>query len=153
MAEEKNITILGKCDFRNQNVEFGIKEDDRRRHVYIIGKTGVGKTVLIENMAISDIHAGKGVCLIDPHGDSAEELIHHIPEGRVDDVIYFDPSDTEYPIAFNPLEKVKDEHRHLIASSIMAVFEKIWPDVWSARMQYILNNALLALLEFPNATL
>ena len=153
MEEDNNVTILGKCNFRNQNVEFGIKTDDRRRHIYVVGKTGTGKTTLLENMVIDDIFAGRGVGLIDPHGDLAKEVINHIPEERVDDVIYFDPSDTEYPIAFNPLEKVQDEHRHLIASSIMAVFEKIWPDVWSARMQYILNNSLLALLEFPNATL
>lgn len=153
MSKDKNITILGKCTFRNQNVKFGIKIDDRRRHVYVVGKTGTGKTTLIQNMIIDDILSGKGVGLIDPHGDFAKDLLHYIPEDRVDDVIYFDPSDIEHPIAFNPLEKVMDEHRHLIASSIMAVFEKIWPDVWSARMQYILNNALLALLEFPNATL
>lgn len=151
--EDDDITTLGRCSFRNRLTEFGIKTDDRRRHVYIVGKTGTGKTTLIENMLIDDIRAGKGVCIIDPHGDFAKDIIEYIPEERIDDVIYFDPSDIEYPIAFNPLEKVTDEHRHLIASSIMAVFEKIWPDVWSARMQYILNNALLALLEFPNATL
>ena len=153
MTGEDDITTLGRCNFRNQNIEFGIKTDDRRRHVYIIGKTGTGKTTLMENMIIDDLLSGNGIGLIDPHGDLAKDLINHIPEDRIDDVIYFDPSDTEYPIAFNPLEKVRNEHRHLIASSIMAVFEKIWPDVWSARMQYILNNSLLALLEFPNATL
>src|SRR3989344_8578715 len=153
MTQEDNVTILGKCNFRSQDIEFGIKPDDRRRHVYIVGKTGTGKTTLIQNMIIDDILAGNGVGLVDPHGDLAKDIINYIPEERIDDVIYFDPSDTEHPIAFNPLEKVRNEHRHLIASSIMAVFEKIWPDVWSARMQYILNNALLALLEFPNATL
>ncbi|KKU11709.1 MAG: hypothetical protein UX16_C0007G0009 [Parcubacteria group bacterium GW2011_GWB1_45_7] len=153
MEDDKDITILGKCTFRNQNVQFGIKTDDRRRHIYVVGKTGTGKTTLLENMVIDDIRAGKGVGLVDPHGDLAKDIINYIPEERIDDVIYFDPSDTSHPIAFNPLEKVRDEHRHLIASSIMAVFEKIWPDVWSARMQYILNNSLLALLEFPNATL
>ena len=153
MEDDKDITVLGKCTFRNQNVKFGIKRDDRRRHIYVVGKTGTGKTTLIQNMIIDDILAGNGVGLVDPHGDLAKDIINYIPEERIDDVIYFDPSDTEHPIAFNPLEKVRNEHRHLIASSIMAVFEKIWPDVWSARMQYILNNALLALLEFPNATL
>ena len=153
MEDDKDITVLGKCTFRNQNVKFGIKRDDRRRHIYVVGKTGTGKTTLIQNMIIDDILAGNGVDLVDPHGDLAKDIINYIPEERIDDVIYFDPSDTEHPIAFNPLEKVRNEHRHLIASSIMAVFEKIWPDVWSARMQYILNNALLALLEFPNATL
>lgn len=153
MADNEDITVLGEVNFRNQKVKFGIKTDDRRRHVYVIGKTGVGKTVLLENMIMNDIVNGRGVGLVDPHGDFAEKIISLIPEERVDDVIYFNPSDIEHPIAFNPLEKVVNEHRHLIASSIMAVFEKIWPDVWSARMQYILNNALLALLEYPNATL
>lgn len=150
---DDDITILGKCNFRNQEVEFGIRADDRRRHIYIIGKTGVGKTTLLENMIIDDINAGRGVAFIDPHGDSAEKLLHLIPEERVDDTIYFNPADIEYPIAFNPLERVAEENYHLVASGIMAVFEKMWPDVWSARMQYILNNTLLALLEFPNATL
>jgi len=149
----QEITSLGRCNFRNQRVEFGIKTDDRRRHIYIVGKTGTGKTTLMENMIIDDIRAGKGVALVDPHGDFAKKILEFVPEERIDDVIYFNPEDTEFPIAFNPLEQVTNEHRHLIASGIMAVFEKIWPDVWSARMQYILNNTLLALLEFPNATL
>jgi hypothetical protein len=153
MIDNEEITILGECNFRNKKVKFGIKTDDRRRHVYIVGKTGTGKTTLEENMMIDDIRAGHGMALIDPHGDFSKKIINFIPEERIDDVIYFNPGDIDYPIAFNPLEKVTDEHRHLIASGIMAVFEKIWPDVWSARMQYILNNTLLALLEFPNATL
>jgi len=153
MTEDGNITILGSCNFRNQNVEFGIKSDDRRRHIYTIGKTGSGKTTMMENMIIDDINAGKGVGLIDPHGDFAEKLLDFIPEERIEDVIYFDPADTEHPIAFNPLEKVRNEHMHLIASGLMGVFEKIWVDVWSERMRYILNNALLALLEYPNATI
>jgi len=148
-----DVTILGKCNFRNQDIDFGIKADDRRRHIYIIGKTGVGKTTLMENMIVDDIRSGKGVALIDPHGDFAEKILHFIPEDRIEDVIYFNPHDTEYPVAFNPLERVAGEDYHIIASGIMAVFEKIWPDVWSARMQYILNNTLLALLEFPGATL
>lgn len=153
MTMDEEITTLGKCNFRNQEVEFGIKTDDRRRHIYIIGKTGVGKTTLLENMIIDDIGTGRGVAFVDPHGDSAEKLLHLIPEERIDDTIYFNPADIEYPIAFNPLERVAEENYHLVASGIMAVFEKMWPDVWSARMQYILSNTLLALLEFPNATL
>ncbi|MEX2436919.1 MAG: type IV secretory system conjugative DNA transfer family protein [Candidatus Paceibacterota bacterium] len=149
----QEITPIGKTDYRNQEKEFGIKNDDRRRHIYIIGKTGVGKSTLIENMAISDIETGKGIGIVDPHGELAETLLDFIPESRLEDVIYFDPSDTDYPIAFNPLEQVSGELRHLIASSMMGVFKKIWPDVWSARMEYILNNTLLALLEYPGATL
>lgn len=153
MTESDNITVLGRVNFRNQDVEYGIKLDDRRRHIYTIGKTGSGKTTMLENMIIDDIKAGRGVGVIDPHGDFAEKLLNFIPEERIDDVIYFDPGDTEHPIAFNPLEKVRNEHMHLIASGLMGVFEKIWIDVWSERMRYILNNALLALLEYPNATI
>ncbi|MBN2197641.1 type IV secretion system DNA-binding domain-containing protein [Candidatus Wolfebacteria bacterium] len=148
-----DITLFGKTNFRNQNTKFGIKTDDRRRHFYVIGKTGMGKTNLLENMVISDIKNGKGVGVVDPHGEFAEKILDFVPENRIDDVIYFNPADIEYPIAFNPLEQVDIEHRHLVASGIMGVFKKIWPDVWSARMEYILNNSLLALLEYPFSTL
>ncbi len=127
--------------------------DDRRRHMYVVGKTGVGKTTLLENMVITDILSGKGVCFIDPHGDSAEKILDFIPEERINDVIYFNPQDMNFPIAFNPLEQVGTEYRHLIASGIMGVFKKIWVDMFSARMEYILNNTLLALLEYPGSTL
>jgi CxxC-x17-CxxC domain-containing protein len=150
---ENEIIILGETTFRNQRKKFGIKLDDRRRHIYVIGKTGMGKTVLLENMAIQDILAGRGVGFIDPHGEAAEELLNYIPKNRINDVVYFNPADIEFPIAFNAMEKVSQEHRHLIASGLMGVFKKIWPDVWSARMEYILNNTILALLEYPNSTL
>ncbi|MFB6212281.1 MAG: type IV secretory system conjugative DNA transfer family protein [Candidatus Magasanikbacteria bacterium] len=144
---------IGIANYRGEKQKFGIKNTDRRRHMYIIGKTGVGKSTLLENMAISDIRNGRGVGVIDPHGELAENLLDHVPESRIEDVVYFNPADSEYPIAINPLEQVSGEDRHLIASSIMGIFKKIWPDVWSARMEYILNNALLALLEYPGATL
>ncbi len=147
------LTPLGVTNARGGKKRFGIKLDDRRRHVYVIGKTGVGKTTLLENMAIADIQSGKGVAIVDPHGEFAEKLLHFVPEERLDDVIYFDPSDMENPIAFNPMEQVGTEFRHLVASGLMGVFKKIWPDAWSARMEYILNNTLLALLEFPGSTL
>jgi len=153
MEESFDITPLGIYNFRNQQKKFGIKIDDRRRHIYVIGKTGVGKTTLLENMAIADMRSGKGLAFVDPHGESAEKLLDFVPEERLDDVIYFDPSDMEFPIAFNPMEQVGTEYRHLVASGLMGVFKKIWADAWSARMQYILNNTLLALLENPGATL
>jgi hypothetical protein len=149
----ENITILGETTFRNQNKKFGIKLDDRRRHIYVIGKTGMGKTALLANMAIQDILAGRGVGFIDPHGEAAEEILDFVPRSRINDVVYFNPADIEYPIAFNVMERVSPEHRHLVASGLMGVFKKIWPDVWSARMEYILNNTILALLEYPNTTL
>jgi energy-coupling factor transporter ATP-binding protein EcfA2 len=149
-----DITPIGYHNYRgNSDQKFGIKFDDRRRHVYVVGKTGVGKSTLLENMAIADIEAGRGIAFLDPHGESAEKLLDFIPEERLDDVIYFDPSDMEFPIAFNPMEQVGTEFRHLVASGIMGVFKKIWVDAWSARMEYILNNTLLALLELPNSTL
>ncbi len=151
MAEEnQKIVLLGETTFRNQRQRFGIKTDDRRRHVYIIGKTGMGKTALLENMAIQDIRAGRGVGIIDPHGEAAEKLLNFIPSKRVNDVIYFNPADLNFPMPFNVMEKVSPENRHLVASGLMAVFKKIWPDVWSARMEYILSNSILALLEDPN---
>lgn len=121
--------------------------------MYIIGQTGTGKTTLLMNMLISDIRAGHGIGFIDPHGDLAESLLNYIPEERIKDVIYFNPADMDYPIAFNAIEKVDSETRHLVASGLMGVFKKIWPDVWSARMEYILNNTVLALLEIPGSTL
>ncbi|MGB7957770.1 MAG: type IV secretion system DNA-binding domain-containing protein [Minisyncoccia bacterium] len=153
MDEPLDLTPLGYYNFRHQQKKFGIKIDDRRRHIYVIGKTGVGKTTLLENMAIADIRSGKGIAIVDPHGEFAEKMLDFVPEERLDDVIYFDPSDMEFPVAFNPMEQVGTEYRHLIASGLMGVFKKIWADAWSARMQYILNNTLLALLENPGATL
>lgn len=151
--ENDQLALIGETNFRNQQVKFGVRTDDRRRHIYVMGKTGSGKTNLLENMAISDIEAGRGVCVVDPHGEFAEKVLTFVPESRLEDVIYFDPSDIEHPIGFNPLEQVGTEYRHLVASGMMGVFKKIWPDVWSARMEYILNNTLLSLLEYPNSTL
>ncbi len=151
--EHNDITPFGIINFRNQRKEFGIKMDDRRRHMYVVGKTGMGKSNLLENMVIADIRAGKGVAVIDPHGEFAEKILDYVPESRIDDVVYFNPSDTKYPVAFNPLEQVSPEFRHLVASGIMGVFKKIWVDAWSGRMEYILNNTLLALLESPGSTL
>ena len=151
MNEE--ITTFAQTNFRNRKVKFGVKTDDRRRHFYVIDKTGSGKTTLLENMVVEDILAGHGVGVVDPHGDFAEKLLALIPENRIGDVVYFNPADTDFPFGFNPLEQVRDEHYHIIASSIMGVFKKIWPDVWSARMEYILNNSLLSLLEYPGSTL
>lgn len=139
--------------FRNERKKFGIKLDDRRRHLYLVGKTGMGKTELLKNMAIQDIRDGKGVGFADPHGEAAEELLDFIPKNRVKDVVYFNPADLDFPISFNVMEEVEVAQRHLVASGLMGVFKKIWPDVWSARMEYILNNSILALLEYPGSTL
>jgi len=153
MPNNNNILFIGETTFRNERKKFGVKLDDRRRHVYAVGKTGMGKTALLENMAIQDIMAGRGVGFVDPHGEAAENLLDFIPSSRLNDVVYFNPADVDYPIAFNVMESVGFEQRHLVASGLMGVFKKIWPDVWSARMEYILNNSILALLEYPNSTL
>ena len=150
---ENEVNYFAKTNFRNSMTKFGIKTDDRRRHMYVIGKTGMGKTVLLENLTLSDVYAGHGCCYVDPHGDTAEKLINYIPSWRINDVVYFNPADSEYPVGFNILEAVSERHKHLVASGMMGVLKKIWEDQWSSRMEYILNNTILALLDNPGSTL
>lgn len=147
------ITYFAETDYRNKRTRFGIKASDRSRHMYIIGKTGMGKSTVLENMAIQDIQNGEGMAFIDPHGGTVEKLLDYIPEHRIQDVVYFAPFDLEYPMAFNVMENIGADKRHLVASGLMSTFKKIWVDAWSARMEYILNNTILALLEYPEATL
>ncbi len=151
--KDDDIVLFAKTNFRNQQKKFGIKEDDRRRHMYMIGKTGTGKTTALENMIYQDIHAGHGVCCVDPHGDLAEKIINFIPSHRINETVYFNPADTEYPIAFNILEKVDPKRRHLVASGLVGVFKKIWADSWGPRLEYVLRNTILSLLEYPDSTL
>lgn len=153
MYDPNKITYFGLTDYRGKQTKFGIKAEDRAKHVYVIGKTGMGKSNALEVMAIQDIQNGEGLAFIDPHGQSAELLLDFIPEERIDDVIYFAPFDMENPISFNIMEDVGVDKRHLVVSGLMSAFKKIWVDAWSARMEYILNNALLALLEYPDSTL
>jgi hypothetical protein len=147
MSDPQKVTYLGKVDFRNKELPFGIKARDRTRHMYVIGKTGMGKSTLLENLAIQDINNGEGVCVIDPHGSMAEKLLDYIPESRIKDVVYFAPFDGDNPIGLNVLEKVSPDKRYLVANGIMAAFKKLFKDQFSARMEYILNNIILALLE------
>lgn len=151
--DDERITYFAFTDTRNKKIPFGIKAKDRTKHVYVIGKTGMGKSTLLENMAIQDIQNGEGLAFVDPHGGTAEKLLDYIPEHRVKDVLYFAPFDMEYPIAFNVMEDIGIDRRHLVVSGLMSAFKKIWEDAWSARMEYILQNTILALLEFPGATL
>jgi len=153
VPEEEDVCLFAKTNYRQQLHKFGIKTDDRRRHMYVIGKTGMGKTTLMENMVLSDIYNGHGIGLVDPHGDFAEKIINFIPPHRINDVVYFNPSDLNYPIGFNILEVANEEQMHLVAAGLMGTFKKIWPDVWSSRMEYILNNTLIALLNSPGTTL
>jgi hypothetical protein len=153
MDNPNRITYFAATDSRGKRTPFGLKAIDRQRHMYVIGKTGMGKSTMLENMAIQDIQNGEGLAFIDPHGSAVESLLHYIPEHRLDDVVYFAPFDLEHPIAFNVMEDVGYDKRHLVVSGLMATFKKIWEDAWSARMEYILTNTLLALLEYPDATL
>lgn len=153
MSDDDKIAYFGQTDFRNKKTKFGIRNSDRSRHVYVIGKTGMGKSTLLENMAAQDILNGEGMCFVDPHGSAIDTLIEYIPSERVTDVVYFAPFDTQFPISFNVLEDVEPDLRHLVMAGLMASFKKIWPDSFSARMEYILANTLLALLEYPEATL
>ena len=149
----KDILYIGKSNFRGTDKIFGIKNKDRFQHMYVVGQTGTGKTSLLRNLAIQDIEAGRGIAVVDPHGEFARDLLAAIPANRLDDVIYFNPIDTEFPIGFNILEVKNPDHKHLVSSGLMSIFTKIWANVWSARMEYILNNTVLALLDTPGTTL
>jgi len=147
------ITVFAETTFRNRRIKFGIKTDDRRRHMYLIGKTGMGKSTILENMIVADIRAGRGVAVVDPHGDLAEKVMQYIPAERIKDIVYFNPTDTDFPIAFNIVEAVDIKVRHLVASGLVGVFKKLWADSWGPRLEYILRNAILAVLDYPNSTL
>lgn len=151
--DPEKITFFAKTDARGQEVPFGIRAKDRQRHMYVVGKTGMGKSTLLENMAAQDIQTGEGMAFIDPHGSAAETLLEYVPEHRVKDVVYFAPFDLDNPVSFNVMEDVGPDKRHLVVSGLMSTFKKIWVDAWSARMEYILTNALLALIEYPDTTL
>jgi len=153
MENPERVTYFAATDSRGKYIPFGIKAKDRDRHMYVIGKTGMGKSTMLENMAIQDLRNGEGLAFIDPHGGTVDRLLDYIPENRIKDVVYFAPFDLEHPIAFNVMEDVGYDKRHLVVSGLMATFKKIWEDAWSARMEYILTNTLLALLEYPDATL
>src|SRR3990170_3823872 len=129
-----DITPIGVTNFRNDATPFGIKDADRLNHIYVIGKTGTGKSTLLLNMAISDIQRGNGICLIDPHGDIAEKILDYVPKERINDVIYFDPADDAYVIGFNPLHDIPHNQEHLVVSGLIATFKKIWMDSWGPRL-------------------
>jgi energy-coupling factor transporter ATP-binding protein EcfA2 len=148
-----DITPIGITNFRNDKQPFGIKDTDRLNHVYVIGKTGTGKSTLLLNMAISDIQRGNGMCLIDPHGDIAEKILDYVPQARIHDVIYFNPADDTHSIAFNPLQDIPPNQQHLVVAGLIATFKKIWMDSWGPRLEYILRYTLLTLCTYPDATL
>lgn len=147
------ITILGETNYRKQRQRFGIKVADRSRHLYLIGQTGTGKSTLLLNMIAQDLKRGSGTAVIDPHGDLVERVLDLVPPDRIDDVVYFNPADQEYPIGFNVLDKSNGNLTHLIASGLIEVLRKIWNDSWGPRLEYVLRNAVLALLQAPESTL
>lgn len=148
----EELSPFGITDFRGTNTQFGIKRIDRGRHIYIIGQTGVGKSFLLELLTLSDIYSGQGFAIIDPHGDYALDMMRYIPAHRRNDVVYFNPADTDYPIAFNPLEVHDPSLKNHISSELVGVLKRMF-ESWGPRLEYILRYTLLALLDYPNATM
>ncbi len=153
LCTNENLTPIWKTNFRWTNIDFWILPSDRRRHMYIVWKTWMWKSTLLENMIIDDIFKWRGVAVIDPHWDLAEWIIWHIPSHRTNQTIIFDPSDTNWPIAFNMLDWVKPEHKSFVASWLVWIFKKIFWESWWPRLEHTLRNIILALLEYPWSTL
>lgn len=152
-AHQADTSLIGQTMFRQHNTKFGIKRSDRARHLYVIGKSGSGKSYLLTLLAISDIYHNQGFAIIDPHGELARDVMSYIPQERLDDVVYFNPADRENPVAFNPMEVTNPNFRPHIASEVIGVLHKIFADSWGPRLEHILRYCLLALLEYPDATM
>jgi hypothetical protein len=148
-----HITPIGATNHQNKQMVFGIKDHDRLQHIYCLGKTGSGKSTLLLNMAINDIQHGKGIGIIDPHGDLSNDILSYIPKERIKDVIYIDVTDRTHTIAFNPLYNIPEDNRFLVADTIVSTFKKLWLDSWGPRLEHILRNTILTLLSYPHATL
>lgn len=151
-TQHEEVSLFGMTNYHNNFQPFGIKRSDRRRHLYVVGKSGTGKSKLLELLIRSDIEAGKGVCVLDPHGDLVDNVLRSVPEHRLKDVIIFDPSDTEFPIAFNPLEKVDEKFKMQITIGFIDIFKKLFGSNWSDRLEHVLRYTTLALLDSPNTT-
>jgi hypothetical protein len=150
--QQGDISPIAVANFRGHNTAFGLPRSDRGRHLYILGQTGVGKSGMLELLTISDIYSPYGFAVIDPHGDYALSILHRIPPERAKDVIYFNPADMDYPIAFNPMEVPDPKLRTHTASEIIGVLKRMF-ESWGPRLEYILRYSLLALLEYPEATM
>ncbi len=149
---KEDLTIFARTNFRGLEKKFGLKIGDRSYHTYIVGKTGMGKTSLLQNMVIDDIQEGRGVAVVDPHGDFVDTVLQYIPSDRINDVIIFDPGDRENPVAFNFLEQVDDDYKSIVASGLVGTFKKLFADSWGPRLEHILRYTFLALLDYPGST-
>ncbi len=147
-----DITYFGETTYRDQRKRFGIKQPDRLMHTYILGKTGTGKSTLLETMIMQDINNGRGCCLLDPHGDLVEKVVKSMPEWRKKDLIYFNIPDPTLNLKYNPFRRVSIEKRSLVASGILDVFSKLWDSAWGVKLEHILRHAILTLLDQPKAT-
>ena len=148
-----DMSVFGISNFHNQNFVFGIKRSDRRRHLYIVGKSGTGKSKLLELLIDNDIQAGHGVGVLDPHGDLVDNVMHYIPEHRIEDVVLFNPADADFPVAFNPLEQVPQEMRVRVTIGFIEIFKKLFGSNWTPRLEHVLRYTTLALLDSPNTTI
>jgi len=151
-AGEGNVSTFGITNYHNNFVKFGIRLEDRRRHLYVVGKSGVGKSKLLELLIKEDLERGRGVAVLDPHGDLVDCVLKHVPKSRIDDVILFDPGDTEFPIAFNPLAKVDEAYKMQLTIGFLDIFKKLFGDNWTYRLEHVLRYTTLALLDSPNTT-
>ena len=151
--EKSQINFFAKAEFKNTMATFGVKKVDRRKHMYIIGKTGTGKSTMIANLAINDMRNREGMCIIDPHGDLSDIVLHYVPSYRINDVVYLEPFDGEHPFHLNTLEVKNPVHKELISSGIVSIFSKLYSYSWGPRLEYILRNVILTLLDYPNSTL
>lgn len=151
--QNPDITYFAHTNFRNQNKLFGIKQSDRLMHTYIIGKTGTGKSTLLKTMILQDIEHGRGCCLLDPHSDLVTDVLARVPEHRKGDIIYFNIPDQHLTLRYNPLKRVSYEKRSLVASGLLEVLEKLWSTAWGVKLEHILRNCILTLLDQPQATI
>lgn len=153
MDGKNDVSYFARTNFRRTGTLFGIKQADRLSHVYLIGKTGVGKTTLIETLARQDLAAGRGFAVIDPHGDLVEQIFRTASPDQRERITYFDAPDPRQPYGYNPLRRVRDDRIPLAASGLLETFRKLWPDAWGVRMEHVLRNSLYALLERDDSTL
>lgn len=151
--ERARINFFARTEFRNKPAVFGIKKEDRRKHLYVVGKTGTGKSTMIANLVVGDMKNHEGAAVVDPHGDLIDILLDFVPSHRINDVAYLDPSDTRHPFHLNPLEVKNEAFRELVASGIVSIFYKLYHNSWGPRLEYILRNTILTLLYVPDATL